>query len=120
MAGCLLGERVDSLGQREIELGQSTFGVGRTNQTHFIKANVDVGMMLFVFRDLSHRIYKVDRIGKLIELERPLDVLLLQLPFWNLFQAGFQLVRFDQVSHNRERVTPQNAFANEIVRPSFR
>src|SRR5205807_3351007 len=55
----LFRKRIDPLGQREVELGQTTLAVGRKQEAHFIIANVDVGMMLFFlghFRDCVHEL----------------------------------------------------------------
>src|SRR4029450_9387080 len=84
-ANVLLGQGVDSFRESEIELGQAPFAVGRKDQAHLVIADVDIRMVLFVFRYLGDRIHKIDRIGKIIEFKGALDVFLFQLPFGDLF-----------------------------------
>src|ERR1044072_4398855 len=88
----LFREGIDAFREAEIEVRQPTFAVSRKDQTHLVKANIDVGMMFFLFGDLGNAVHKIDRFRKLIELKSSFDVLLLQLPFRNLFQAVFQFV----------------------------
>src|SRR4051794_10988321 len=64
----LFGERVDSLRQREIELGDSAFAVRGKDQAHLVVADIDVGMMLLLFGDFSDRVNKIDRVGEIVEL----------------------------------------------------
>ena len=108
----LFRERVDSLREPEVELGQAALAVGRENQAHFVVANVDIGMVLFFFGHFRDPIYKIDRISKIIKLKRALDVLFLQLPLGYFLHAPFQLARFDQVSHNRTTSNTRNLFCN--------
>src|SRR5205823_13233589 len=76
----LLRKGVDPLRQRKIEIGQATLAMSRKHQPHFVKANVDIRMVLFFLRHLGHCIHKINRIREIVELERALDVLFLQLP----------------------------------------
>src|SRR5437868_11606442 len=76
-------------------------------------------MVFLVLGYFGHAVDEINRFRKVVELESALDVLLLQLPFRDLFQAGFRLVCLEQLSHNRERVTPSSLFATENPRPLF-
>ena len=96
----LFRERVDALGQTKVEFGQTTLAVGRENQAHLVEADIDVGMMFFIFRDFGHAVHEIDRFGKLIELEGPFDVFLLEFPLGDFFETIFEVVRFDQLGHN--------------------
>src|SRR3954468_19855239 len=77
-------------------------------------------MMFLVFRYFGDPVYKADGLGEVIELERALDVLLLEFPFRHLLQSRFCLFGLQQVSHKGERVTPSNLFAMENRRSFFR
>src|SRR5688500_17146794 len=68
-------------------------------------------MMFLLLRNFRHAVHKIDGLGEIVELKSAFDVLLLELPFRDLFQAGFRLVCFQQVSHNGERVTSSTVFA---------
>ena len=52
-------------------------------------------MVFFIVRNFGHSVYEIDRIGKIIELESALDLVLLQLPFRDLFHAVLQVRSFD-------------------------
>src|ERR1700682_4479018 len=82
----LLRERVDSFREVEVELGEAALAVRGKNQAHLVVANVDVGMMFLVLGNFRDPIHEIDRFGKVVELERALDMLLLQLPLRDLFQ----------------------------------
>src|SRR5437762_6969038 len=109
---CLFRQGVDSFRESEIELGHAAFAVRRENQAHFVVADVDVRMVLFFFGHFGHRVYEIDRIGKIIKLKRAFDVLFLQLPLGHFFHALFQLARFDQVSHNGTTSNTRKSFCN--------
>src|ERR1700730_7088508 len=94
--------------------------MGREHQTHFVVANVDVGMVFLVFGHLGHGVHEIDGVGKVVELERPLDVLLLQLPLGDLFHSLFQLGGFDQVSHNGTTSNTRKLFCNDESSLFFR
>src|SRR6266496_1260686 len=85
----LFRERIDSLRQTKIKLGQPAFAMRRENQTHFVVTNLNVRMMFFFLGHFGHGIYEINRIGKIIKLKSALDVFLLQLPFRDLFHAIF-------------------------------
>src|SRR5712691_13034457 len=70
-------------------------------------------MMLLIFGYLGHSVHKIDGVGKVVELESPLDVLLLQLPLGDLFHALFQLGRLHQISHNRTTSNTRKLFCND-------
>src|SRR6266513_5464772 len=108
----LFRQRVDSFGQPKIKLSQSAFAMRRENQTHFVVTDVNVRMVLFIFRDLGHSIYKIDRIGKIIKLESAFDMFLLQFPFRYFFKTRLQLVRFHQISHNGTTSNIRKSFCN--------
>src|SRR5205814_9539835 len=57
----LLRKGVDSLRQRKIEIGQATLAMSRKHQPHFVKANVDIRMVLFFLRYLCHCIRSEER-----------------------------------------------------------
>ena len=95
----LLRKGVDSLRQRKIEIGQTTLAMSRKHQPHLVKANVDIRMVLFFLRYLGHCIHKINRIREIVELERPLDVLFLQLPLGHFFQPHFCFIGLDQIRH---------------------
>jgi hypothetical protein len=95
----LLRKSVDSLRQRKIEIGQATLAMSRKHQPHLVKANVDIRMVLFFLRHLGHCIHKINRIREIVELERALDVLFLQLPLGHFFQPHFCFIGFDQIRH---------------------
>ena len=127
----LFVERVDPFRESEVELRQSTFAVRREDEPHFVVADIDVGMVLFVLRNFGDGVHKIDRIGEIIELKRPFDVLLFELPLRDFFQPVLELVRFDQVSHiGVTRSTPKLdcnrdsasflAARRKIFGPSFR
>jgi len=115
----LLGQCVDSFRQTEIKLGQTAFAVGRKNQTHLIVADVDVRMVLFVFGHFGYCIHEIDRIGEIIKLKSALDVFLLQFPFGDFFETGFQLVRFHQISHNEGTINIPKLFCNVESQTTF-
>src|SRR6478735_12773308 len=54
----LFRERVDPLRQREVEIGQAAFTMGRKDESHFVKANVDIRMMLLFLRHFSDSVHK--------------------------------------------------------------
>src|SRR5436305_13993122 len=95
----LLRKGVDSLRQRKIEIGQAALAMSRKHQPHLVKANVDIRMVLFFLRYVSHCIHKINRIGEIVELERALDVLFLELPLGHFFQPHFCFIGFDQIRH---------------------
>src|SRR5712691_2279516 len=70
-------------------------------------------MMLLVFCHLGHGVHEIDGVGKIIELERPLDVLFLQLPLGDLFHSLFQLGGFDQVGHIGTTSNTRKLFCND-------
>ena len=108
----LFRERVDSLGQAKIKLGQPAFAMRRKDQVHLVVTNVDVGMVFFFISHFGHSIYEIDRIGKIIKLKSALDMFLLQLPFRDLFHAIFEVRSFDQVSHNGTTSNTRKSFCN--------
>src|SRR4051794_13973217 len=57
-------------------------------------------MMFLFIGHFGHCVHEINRIGKIIELKRAFDVLLLQFPFRDFFEPRFQLIRFHQISHN--------------------
>ena len=69
--------------------------MGGKDQADLVIADIDVGMMLLVLSHFGDAVDEIDRLGELVEFESPLDMLLLELPLRDLFQAVFQLVRFD-------------------------
>jgi gluconokinase len=91
----LFRQRVDSFRQIEIKFGQTAFAMSRKNQAHFVVANVNIGMVLFVLRNFGYSIHEIDRIGEVIKLEASLNVFFFQLPFGDLFHAVFQVRSFD-------------------------
>src|SRR4030088_1809151 len=76
-------------------------------------------MMLFFLSHFRHRSYEINRIGEIIELERPLDVFLLEFPLRNLFQALLQLACFHQISHTVEMSNTPKLFCNAESRAFF-
>src|SRR5260370_16620957 len=68
---------IDPLGQREIELGQSALAMGRKDESHFVIANVDVGMVFFFLSHFPDRAYEINGIAKIFELQRTFLLLLL-------------------------------------------
>jgi hypothetical protein len=108
----LFGQGIDSFGKTKIKLGQTAFAVGRENQTHFVVTNVDVWMMFLFVGHFRHRVHEINRIGKIIELKRAFDVLLLQFPFRDLFHSLFELALFDEVSHNGTTSNTRKSFCN--------
>src|SRR5204862_4906640 len=50
----LFRQRIDSFGKPKIKLGQSAFAMRREDQTHLVVTDINVGMVLFIFRDLGH------------------------------------------------------------------
>src|SRR2546430_9163038 len=95
----LLRKRVDPLRQRKIEISQATLTVSRKHQSHLVKTNVDIWMVLFFLCHLGHCIHKINRIGEIVELEGALDMLFLQLPLGHFFQPQFCFIGFDQIRH---------------------
>src|SRR4030095_15504228 len=108
----LLGQSIDSFGKTKIKLGQSALTVGRENQMDFVVTNVDVWMVFFFLGHFSHSLHEINRIGKIIELKRAFDVLLLQLPLRDFLEPRFQLVRFHQISHNGTTSNTRKSFCN--------
>ncbi len=80
----LLRKRVDALRETEVKVRQTAFAVGREQQPHLIKTNIDVGVMLFLLGHFRDCIHKVDGIGKIVELKGALDVFLFEFPFGHL------------------------------------
>jgi len=115
----LLGERIDSFGKTKIKLGQAAFAVGRKNQTDFIVTNVDVWMVFFFVCHFGHCVYEIDRIGKIIELKRAFDVLLLQFPLRDFFHSLLELALFDEVCHNGTTSNTRKSFCNAKTSGSF-
>jgi hypothetical protein len=56
----LFRERVDPLGETEVQLGQSAFTVRGKNQAHFIVTDIDVGMMFLILGHFGHPIHEID------------------------------------------------------------
>jgi len=81
----LLREGIDPLRQPKVEISQAAFAMGRQHQSHLVKSNVDIRMVLFFLCHFGDGVHKIDRVGKIVELERALDVLFLQLPLGDLF-----------------------------------
>jgi len=116
----LFGQRVDPLGQAEVQLRQPTFAMRRQNQTDLVVTNIDIGMMLFVLSHFDDGVYKINSAGKIIELEGAFDVLLLQFPFRDFLQADFCFIPFDQISHNRTTSNTPKSFCNGESKLFFR
>ncbi len=106
----LFRERVDPLRQREVEIGQAAFAMGRKDESHFVKANVDIRMVLLFLRHFSDSVHKIDCVGEIVELERALDVLFLQLPLGHLLQSNFCFIGFDQIRHIGRMSNTRNLF----------
>src|SRR5881398_333948 len=69
--------------------------------------------MVFLFLGhFGHCVYEINRIGKIIELKRSFDVLLLQFPFRDFFHSLFELALFDEVSHNGTTSNTRKSFCN--------
>jgi hypothetical protein len=86
--------------------------VGRKNQADLVVADIDVGMMFLILGHFGDGVDEIDRLGEVIELERALDVFLLELPFRHLLEAVFQVVGFDQLSHNGGTFNTPKTFCN--------
>src|SRR6266851_8343651 len=69
-------------------------------------------MVFFFLRHFGHCVYEINRIGKIIELKRAFDVLLLQFPFRDFFHSLFELALFDEVSHNGTMSNTRKSFCN--------
>src|SRR5438067_2572332 len=69
-------------------------------------------MMFLFLGHFGHCVYEINRIGKIIELKRAFDVLLLQFPFRDFFEPRFQLIRFHQISHNGTTSNTRKSFCN--------
>src|SRR5436309_11673546 len=67
--------------------------------------------MFLLLGHLGDSIHEINRIREIIKFESALDMFLFQLPLWNFLHPRLQLVSFHEISHMRERVTPQNRFA---------
>ena len=108
----LFGQGIDSFGKTKIKLGQAAFAVGRDNQTYFVVTNVDVWMMFLFLGHFGHCVHEINRIGKIIELKRAFDVLLLQFPLRDFLHSLFELALFDEVSHNGTTSNTRKSFCN--------
>src|SRR5690349_14902612 len=91
--------------------------MGRKNKSHFVKADVDIRMMLLFLRHFRDGIHKIDRVGKVVELERALDVLFLQLPLGHFFQTNFCFIGFDQIRHIGRTSNTRNLFCKRRLLP---
>ena len=107
----LFRKGVDPLGQAEIEIGKAIFAVRGKDEPHFVEPNINIRMVLLFFRHFSDAVDEIDRFGEFVELKSPLDMLLLQLPFRDLFQAIFQLLLLISSAITATRVTSRFAFA---------
>jgi predicted ABC-type sugar transport system permease subunit len=73
----LLRKGIYALRQTKVEISQAAFAVGCKHQSHLVKSNVDIRMMLFFLCHFGDGVNKIDRVSKIVEFERTLDVLFL-------------------------------------------
>src|SRR5438874_2603860 len=114
----LLREGIDPLRQPKVDVSQAAFAMGRQHQSHLVKSNVDIRMVLFFLRHFSDGVHKIDCVGEIVELERALDVLFLQLPLGHLFQSNFCFIGFDQIRHIGRMSNTRNLFCKRRLLPS--
>src|SRR5439155_7047313 len=69
--------------------------------------------MVFLFLGhFGHCVYEINPIGKIIELKRAFDVLLLQFPFRDFFHSLLDLASSQKACHNRTTTNPRKSFCN--------
>jgi hypothetical protein len=76
-------------------------------------------MVFLVLGHLGDAVDEIDRFGELVKFERPLDMLLLKLPFRDLLQAVFQFVRFEEIGHDGNTSNTPFCFCNGESPPFF-
>ena len=71
----------------------------------------------FKVEDWGDGVHKIDRVGKIVELEGALDVLFLQLPLGHFFQTNFCFIGFDQIRHIGRTSNTRNLFCKRRLSP---
>src|SRR5437763_1113222 len=91
---------------------KTTFTFGTNSCASAVGTTVDIGMVFLFLGHFGHCVYEINRIGKIIELKRAFDVLLLQFPFRDFFHSLLELALFDGVSHNGTTSNTRKSFCN--------
>src|SRR5438067_4473095 len=91
--------------------------MSRKDKSYLVKADVDIWMMLLFFRHFRDSVHKIDCVSKIVELERALDVLFLQLPLGHFFQTNFCFIGFDQIRHIGRTSNTRNLFCKRRLLP---
>ena len=98
-ARLLVDERVDLLGDLEVEVGEAAFAVGGKPERHLAVADVDVGMMVVFLGDLGDAVDELDGLGKVIELENAFNMLFVVVPVGQFLEPRFDILSGKQVGH---------------------
>ena len=86
-----IDEIADAFREVEIHLGEAALAVSGKDEADFVKADVDVGMVLHFTGELGDAVHEIDGLIKVVELDRSLDGLALEFPFRKVFERGFDL-----------------------------
>ena len=92
-------ERVDALGELEIQFGQTRFAVGVDAQLDVVAFDLDVRMMFLFLGNLGDEIDEIDGANKIVELEKTFDLLFVRLPLGHFFEEILEVCGGDQVGH---------------------
>jgi hypothetical protein len=91
LPACSSSQPVTLRGQIKILLGEPTRVVGGKKKRHLVPADIDVGVMLGLLRELRDRIDELDGEREVLELVGPQDCAPFLRPLRQIGERGFDL-----------------------------